>query len=51
VSAGSLPAGYVYPRSIETLDHAKAHGTDKEIEKAFTDAFKMLKDRIEKELL
>lgn len=104
VSAGSLPAGYVHPRSIETLarhginagdprskswhefenqnfdliitvcdqaasegcpvflgkyekrhwstpDPAKAQGTDKEIEKAFDDSFKMLKNRIEQELL
>ena len=104
VSAGSYPAGYVHPKSIETLkrhginaenprskswddfenqnydlvitvcdqaasescpvflgqydkkhwstpDPAKAEGTDEEIEKAFDDAFQMLKDRIEKELL
>lgn len=104
VSAGSLPAGYVHPRSIETLernginagdprskswhefanqsfdliitvcdqavrescpiflgkyetkhwstpDPAKAGGTNEEIEKAFDDSFKMLKNRIEQELL
>jgi arsenate reductase len=104
VSAGSSPAGYVHPKSIETLerhgidadeprskswdefanqhfdlvitvcdqaasescpiflgkyekkhwstpDPAKAKGTDDEINKAFDDAFQMLKERIEKELL
>ncbi len=34
-----------------TPDPAKAEGTEEEIEKAFDDAFQMLKDRIEKELL
>ncbi len=104
VSAGSFPAGYVHPKSIETLerhgvnageprskswdefknrnfdlvitvcdqaasescpiflgkcekkhwstpDPAQAEGMDGEIDKAFDDAFQMLKDRIEKELL
>jgi arsenate reductase len=104
VSAGSQPAGYVHPTSIETLkrhgiepgsprskswdefagqsfdlvvtvcdaaaaetcpvflgpvkklhwstpDPAKATGTDAEIEKAFDDAFNLLKDKIEKFLL
>ena len=104
VSAGSNPAGYVHPKSIETLkrhgidpgqpeskswdvfdgesfdkvitvcdsaaaescpaflgqheklhwstpDPAKATGSDVEIEAAFDEAFKMLKTRIEKELL
>ena len=100
VSAGSFPAGYVHPKSIETIerhginageprskswdefanqkidlvitvcdqaasescpiflgnyqkkhwstpDPAKVDGTDEEIDKAFDDAFQMLKDRIE----
>lgn len=34
-----------------TPDPAKADGTEEEIDKAFDDAFQMLKDRIEKELL
>ncbi len=104
VSAGSFPAGYVHPKSIEILerhginageprskswdefanqnfdlvitvcdqaasescpiflgnyqkkhwstpDPAKAVGTDDEIDQAFDDAFQMLKERIEKELL
>ncbi len=104
VSAGSNPAGYVHPKSIETLkrhgisvsnprskswdeftgqhfdlvitvcdaaaaescpaflgkhtklhwstpDPAKATGTDEEIDKAFDEAFGMLKNRIETELL
>ena len=104
VSAGSFPAGYVHPKSIETLRHhdidsgepyskswddfadqhidlvitvcdeaanescpaflgkcerlhwstpdpAKAEGTEAQITAAFNDAFHMLKDRIEKELL
>ena len=34
-----------------TPDPAKAKGTDEEIDKAFDQAFYMLKDRIEKELL
>lgn len=104
VSAGSFPAGYVHPKSIETLrrhgvavgeyrskswdefanqsfdlvitvcdqaanescpvflgkcqkkhwstpDPAKAEGAEKDIDKAFDNAFRMLKDRIEKELL
>ena len=34
-----------------TPDPAKADGTDEELDKAFDDAFQMLKDRIEKELL
>jgi arsenate reductase len=104
VSAGSFPAGYIHPKSIETLhrhgidvdkptskswdefagqhfdlvitvcdqaasescpiflgnyeklhwstpDPAKAEGTQEEIDAAFDDAFQMLKDRVEKELL
>jgi arsenate reductase len=104
VSAGSAPAGFVHPKSLETLhrhgidcenprskswdefagqpfdkvitvcdqaasescpaflgqyeklhwstpDPAKAEGTDEEVNKAFGQAFQMLKDRIEKELL
>lgn len=104
VSAGSFPAGYVHPKSIETLerhgidagdprskswdefanqnfdlvitvcdqaasescpvflgkyakkhwstpDPAKAEGTEDEIDKAFDDAFQMLKKRIEEDLL
>lgn len=104
MSAGSFPAGYVHPKSIETLkrhgvdageprskswdeftdqnldlvitvcdeaaaetcpvfpgnyekkhwstpDPAKAEGTDEDIERAFDEAYLMLKDRIEKELL
>ena len=104
VSTGRFPAGYVHPKSIETLerhgvnagepqskswdefanqnfdlvitvcdqaasescpvflgdyekihwrtlDPAKAEGTDDQIEQAFDDAFQMLKNRIEKELL
>jgi len=104
VSAGSNPAGYVHPKSIETLerhgislsnprskswdeftvqhfdlvitvcdaaaaescplflgkheklhwstpDPAKATGTEEEIDKAFDEAFGMLKQRIETELL
>jgi len=104
VSAGSFPAGYVHPKSVEILarhginaaeprskswdefanqnfdlvitvcdqaasescpiflgnyqkkhwstpDPAKIVGTDDEIDKAFEDAFQMLKDWIEKELL
>lgn len=104
VSAGSFPAGYIHPKSVETLkrhgieagkprskswnefagrsfdlvitvcdqaasescpiilgkyeklhwstpDPAKAEGTEKEIDRAFDDAFQMLKNRIEKELL
>ncbi len=104
VSAGSCPAGYVHPKSIETLqrhgieageprsqswheftnekldlvitvcdqaaseqcptllgdyeklhwstpDPAKAEGTEEAIDEAFDDAFLMLKDRIERELL
>ena len=38
-------------RHWSTPDPAKAQGTDKEIEKAFDDSFKMLKNRIEQELL
>ena len=104
VSAGSFPAGYVHPKSIETLkrhgidagepyskswdefagqkidlvitvcdaaaaetcpvflgdyqrlhwstpDPAKAEGSEADIEKAFDDAYLMLKNRIETELL
>lgn len=104
MSAGSFPAGYVHPKSIETLkrhgidagephskswdefkdqhldlvitvcdeaangtcpvflgdyekkhwntpDHAKAEGSEAEIEQAFDEAFEMLRTRIEKELL
>ncbi len=104
VSAGSFPAGYVHPRSLETLkqygialenprskswdefagqefdyvvtvcdqaasescpvffgqaqklhwstpDPAKAQGTEENINAAFDEAFTMLKQRIEKELL
>ena len=104
VSAGSNPAGYVHPKSIETLgrhgitiseprskswdefagqhfdlvitvcdaaasescpiflgkheklhwstpDPAKATGTEAEIDKAFDEAFGMLKERVERELL
>ena len=104
VSAGSFPAGYVHPESIETLrrngidigvprskswdefagqpidlvitvcdqaasescpaflgdyqklhwstpDPAKVEGTDEDVKGAFDDAFQMLRDRIEKELL
>ena len=104
VSAGSFPAGYVRPESIETLrrngidigeprskswdefagqpidlvitvcdqaasescpaflgdyqklhwstpDPAKVEGTDEDVKGAFDDAFQMLRDRIEKELL
>ena len=104
VSAGSFPAGYVHPKSIEILeshginageprskswdefanqnfdlvitvcdqaasescpiflgnyqkkhwstpDPAKAVGTDDEIDQAFDDAFQMIKERIETELL
>ncbi len=104
VSAGSFPAGYVHPKSVETLqrygldagqprskswdefadrefdllitvcdeaanetcpvslgncrklhwstpDPAKAQGTEQEINTAFDQAFQMLKNRIEKELL
>ena len=104
VSAGSFPAGYVHPKSLETLrrhgidagkphskswdeftgqpldlvitvcdeaadetcpaflgdytklhwstpDPAKAEGTEAEIEKAFDEAYLMLKNRIETELL
>jgi arsenate reductase len=104
VSAGSHPAGYVHPKSVETLqrhgieagaprskswdefagqsfdlvitvcdqaasescpiflgknenrhwstpDPAKADGTVEEINRAFDDAYQMLKSRIEKELL
>ena len=104
VSAGSFPAGYVRPESIETLrrngidigeprskswdefagqpidlvitvcdqaasescpaflgdyqklhwstpDPAKVDGTDEDVKGAFDDAFQMLRDRIEKELL
>jgi len=103
-SAGSTPAGYVHPRSLETLsrhgiavgatrskswdefegqhfdwvvtvcdsaaeescpvfagpserlhwstpDPAKAEGTDDEIDRAFDEAYQMLKDRVESELL
>lgn len=103
-SAGSQPAGYVHPKSLETLkrhgvdpgeprskswddfidqsldlvitvcdsaanescplfpgnpeklhwstpDPAKAEGTEQEIEAAFDEAFNMLKNRIENELL
>jgi arsenate reductase len=104
VSAGSFPAGYVHPKSIETLkrhgidagepyskswdefagqhldlvitvcdeaanetcpvflgdyeklhwstpDPAKAEGSEQDIEKAFDEAYLMLKNRIDKELL
>ena len=104
VSAGSKPAGYVHPKSLETLqrhriplpearskswdefadqafdkvitvcdeaanetcpvvvgqyqklhwstpDPAKAEGTEEEINTAFDQAFEMLRERIEKELL
>ena len=103
VSAGSFPAGYVHPKSIETLqrhgiaygeprskswdeftgqrfdlvitvcdqaanescpaflgefrklhwstpDPAKAEGSEEEVNRAFDEAFQMLKDRIESEL-
>ncbi|EAQ99504.1 arsenate reductase ArsC [Congregibacter litoralis] len=104
VSAGSFPAGYVHPGSLETLarhqvpvdkprskswdefsahhfdlvlavcdeaaketcpafpgrferkhwsipDPAKAEGSEAEVQRAFDDAFNLLKDRIEAELL
>lgn len=104
MSAGSFPAGYVHPKSIETLkrhgivsggprskswdefadqrfdlvitvcdqaasescpiflgtaeklhwstpDPAKAEGSEEDINQAFDDAFLMLKNRVEKELL
>ena len=104
VSAGSQPAGYVHPKSVETLqrhgidagaprsqswdefagqsfdlvitvcdeaanescpiflgenekrhwstpDPAKADGTDEEVDRAFDEAYQMLRSRIENELL